>query len=169
LRDVIFVRPCTRLRDVILVRRCTRLRGCHVNEMSNSFGTVTFVLVATRRRPTQPPLTRLRMEVRNQQWLTGFGKFFQLENDYRLVTSCCVHLNAAGLFLRGFEVYVVEDCCGLVSSLRKNSYLESLGSDVVRGDVVSNARSLKMRGSVEWEVARGERSFGVTWLAMRGH
>jgi len=29
-----------------------------------------------------------------------------------LVTSCCVHLNASGLFLRGFETYVVEDCCG---------------------------------------------------------
>jgi len=28
-----------------------------------------------------------------------------------LVTSCCVHLNAAGLFHRGYEVYVVGDCC----------------------------------------------------------
>jgi len=29
-----------------------------------------------------------------------------------LVTSCCVHLNAAGLFLRGFPTFVVADACG---------------------------------------------------------
>ena len=29
-----------------------------------------------------------------------------------LVTSCCVHLNAAGLFLRGWESYVIDDCSG---------------------------------------------------------
>lgn len=29
-----------------------------------------------------------------------------------LVTSCCVHMNAAGLFLRGYETYVIEDACG---------------------------------------------------------
>ena len=29
-----------------------------------------------------------------------------------LVTSCCVHLNACGLFLKGFEVHVVAEACG---------------------------------------------------------
>ena len=29
-----------------------------------------------------------------------------------LVTSCCVHMNAAGLFLRGYQTFCVEDACG---------------------------------------------------------
>uniref|UniRef100_A0A7S0AVX4 Isochorismatase-like domain-containing protein n=1 Tax=Pyrodinium bahamense TaxID=73915 RepID=A0A7S0AVX4_9DINO len=29
-----------------------------------------------------------------------------------LTTSCSVHLNALGLFLRGYETFVVGDCCG---------------------------------------------------------
>ena len=29
-----------------------------------------------------------------------------------LVTSCCVHCNAAGLFLRGYPTFVVADACG---------------------------------------------------------
>ena len=29
-----------------------------------------------------------------------------------LVTSCCVHMNAAGLFLRGYPTFVVSDACG---------------------------------------------------------
>ena len=29
-----------------------------------------------------------------------------------LVTSCCIHMNAAGLFLRGYPTFVVSDCCG---------------------------------------------------------
>ena len=29
-----------------------------------------------------------------------------------LVTSCCVHMNAAGLFLRGYRTFCVEDACG---------------------------------------------------------
>jgi len=44
-----------------------------------------------------------------------------------LVTTCCVHLNASGLFLRGFHSYVVGDCCGdrtmplHVASLRREN------------------------------------------------
>ena len=40
-----------------------------------------------------------------------------------LVTSCCVHMNAAGLFLRGYPTFVVSDACG---DRTERMHLESL-------------------------------------------
>ena len=69
-----------------------------------------------------------------------------------LVTSCCIHMNAAGLFLRGYPTFVVADACG---DRTQKMHLESLQREsrrcyaVVEKKDVSNALESNEKNGVE--------------------
>lgn len=70
-----------------------------------------------------------------------------------LVTSCCVHMNAAGLFLRGYPTFVVADACG---DRTPEMHQESLQRESRRSYAVverSDVESVLLESSRESDVA----------------